>query len=442
MDRPNILLISADALRADHLGCYGYHRGTSPFLDSLASEGVLCERLLSPAIPTIPSYTTLYTGQHPITHNIVSHPSGNQLDREAPCLPQEFLQAGYTTCAVDSLMRLRVWMGRGYEHYIDPALGHTLSYLGLTCDDVNQRAIPWLRSHADESFFMLLHYWDPHWPFDPPQRYRDLYYEGNNPFDPDNHSLDAWWRHPTGMIARDTWLRTQDGLITDPDYIAALHDQEIRYLDDGVAQLIGTLDELGIADRTLVVFTADHGVNLVEHGIFFDHIYGLYDGNIHVPLMFRWPGHLPGGVRLPQVLQISDIAPTLLEAAGLSVPSEMEGRSYWSPVSGQGEQRGHERVISVECTYEAKWSLRTEQYKFILPRQAALNGEAARELYDLLADPREENNIAESRPDIAGEMEAELEGWLAERLRSLGRDVDPIVAHGLSIGDAAGLFQI
>ena len=148
MEKPNILLISVDTLRADHLGCYGYQRPTSPAIDALAGEGVLCERLLCPAIPTAPSYATLYTGQHPITHGIVAHPCKNELDQEAPFLPWHFLRAGYTTCAVDSLMRNRLWFGRGYEFYIDPSLRHTMLYLALTCEDVNARAIPWLRACA------------------------------------------------------------------------------------------------------------------------------------------------------------------------------------------------------------------------------------------------------------------------------------------------------
>jgi hypothetical protein len=209
MEKPNILLISVDALRADHLGCYGYQRPTSPATDALAGEGVLCERLLCPAIPTAPSYTTLYTGQHPITHGIVAHPCENQLDQDAPFLPWHFLRTGYTTCAVDSLMRNRLWFGRGYEFYIDPSLRHTLLYLALTCEDVNARAIPWLRAYADEPFFLFIHYWDPHWPYNPPPQYWNLFYQGN-PRDPNNHSLDDWWRHPTGMIARDTWLRTAE----------------------------------------------------------------------------------------------------------------------------------------------------------------------------------------------------------------------------------------
>ncbi len=429
--KPNILLISVDSLGAKHLGCYGYQRATSPHMDALASEGVLSERLICPAIPTLPSYTTLYTGQHPITHNIVSHPCDNELDREAPFLPWHFLRAGYTTCAVDSLMRTRLWFGRGYEFYIDPSLRHTMLYLAMTCEDLNARAIPWLRAHASEPFFLFIHYWDPHWPFNPPESYRELFYQGN-PTDPDNHSLDAWWEYPMGAIARDTWLRTANGLVTDAEYVVALYDQEIRYLDDGVGELIAALDELGLAENTLVILTADHGESMIEHGIFFDH-HGLYDCTLHVPLIARWPGRLPSGVHLPHTLQVSDIAPTLLDAAGLSIPTAMEGRSFWRLLTGEEQVGGHDRVISLECTWQAKWSLRTDHYKFILARQPDLYSNPPRELYDLVADPQEEHNIVAERLEVAAAMEADLEGWIADRLQALGRQEDPLLAHGVSL---------
>jgi arylsulfatase len=439
VDKPNILLISVDSLGANHLGAYGYHRATSPRIDALATEGVLCERLFCPAIPTLPSYTTLYTGQHPITHGIVSHPCDNELDREAPFLPWHFLHAGYTTCALDSLMRTRLWFGRGYEFYVDPSLRHTMLYLAMTCDELNARAISWLRTYGSEPFFMFIHYWDTHWPFVPPQRYSELFYQGN-PTDPNNHSLDSWWQYPMGAVARNTWLRTAKGLVTDAEYVIALYDQEIRYLDDGIANLLTALDELGLAENTLVIFTADHGESMTEHGIFFDH-HGLYDCTLHVPLIVRWPARLPRGVRLPHVLHVNDIAPTLLEAAGVPIPEAMEGRSFWKLLTGEEQEGGHGQVISLECTWQAKWSLRTDHYKFILARQPDLYGNPPRELYDLLADPQEEHNIAEERPEITAAMEAELEGWIAERLQALGREEDPVRVHGVSLKHAPALFE-
>jgi len=428
---PNIVLISVDSLRADHLGCYGYHRPTSPFIDALAGEGVLAERLFCPGLPTYPSYTTLYTGQHPLTHGILAHGGDAQLAREAPFLPRLFIESGYVTCAVDNLARGRIWFGRGYEYYIDPSVRRTVLTMAVTCEELNARTIPWLRAHANEPFFLFVHYWDPHWPYQPLERHRHLFYQGNRT-DPNNHSLDAYWEHPLGAIARDTWLRTSDGLITDAEYVVALYDQEIRHLDDGVLELVKALDEMGLAEQTLVIFTGDHGESLTEHGIYFDH-HGLYDSTLHVPCIARWPGHLPTGVRLPHMLQVSDIAPTLLEAVGLPIPATMEGHSFWKLLTGEEKVGGHTRVISAESTWQAKWSLRTDRYKFILARTPDLAGHLPRELYDLVADPREERNLVNEQPGTASAMEAELEAWIADRLKALGKDADPLIKYGPSM---------
>jgi arylsulfatase A-like enzyme len=431
--RPNILLISIDSLRADHLGCYGYPKPTSPFIDSLAGEGVLAESLFCPGLPTYPSYTTLYTAQHPLTHGILAHGSDAKLDRNAPFLPHVLVEAGYTTCAIDNLMHGRIWFGRGYEFYIDPSVKLSMLTMNVTCDQLNARAIPWLRQHGDEPFFLFIHYWDPHWPFMPPASYNNLFYEGDNPTDKSNRALEPFWKHPLGAVAKETWLRTPKGPITDPAYVSALYDREIRYLDDGISRLLQALDAAGLAENTLVLFTADHGESLTEHGIFFDH-HGLYDCTTHVPLIARWPGRLPSGVRIPDMVQVMDIAPTILEAAGIAAPASMEGRSFWKLLTGEeAGDPSRTRVISAENTWQSSWSLRTATHKLILARDTDVTGRPEVELYDLIADPQEERNIANEEPQRVAAMRDELEGWIAERLQALGKDRDPLLAQGASM---------
>ena len=427
----NILLVTIDSLRADHLSCYGFPHSTTPHIDKVASEGTLCEQLFCSAIPTHPSYTTLYTGQHAINHGIVAHGGRTSLSVDAPFLPQSFLEAGYTTCAVDNLWRGRPWFGRGYEYYIDSSIRKTL-LLSATCEELNHRAIPWLRSHGQDPFFMFLHYWDPHYPYTPPEKFHHLFYHGQNPTDPANRSLEPFWKQPTGSIAKDTWLRTPQGHITDSEYVRALYIQEVCHIDEGVGALIHALDELGIAEQTLVVILADHGESLGEHGIYFDH-YGLYDSTLHVPLIFRMPGILYADRRIPAILQMQDIAPTILESAGLPIPSKMEGKSFWKLLLGKEEIWPTENVVSLECTWQAKWSLRTTRYKLITSRQPDSLGNPKIELYDLHEDPKEVNNIVNERPKVASAMEAELESWIAGRLKALGKDEDPLIKHSPSM---------
>jgi len=414
------------------MSCYGYRHPTSPFIDSMASEGVLAERLFCPGLPTYPSYTSLYTAQHPLTHGILAHGSKAKLDRNAPFLPSTLLDAGYTTCAVDNLMHGRIWFGRGYEYYVDPSVRLSMLTMNVTCDQLNHRAIPWIRDHKDEPFFLFIHYWDPHWPFMPPREYQGMFYEGTNPTDPENKGLEPFWEHPLGAVARETWLRTPHGRITDPDYVSALYDQEIRYLDDGISRLIGALDEAGLSENTLVIFTGDHGESLTDHGIYFDH-HGLYDCTLNVPFVARWPGRLPANVRVGPMVQVSDIAPTILEAVGISAPAAMEGRSFWKTLTGEGQQGGHDRIISVENTWQSSWSLRTDTHKLILSRDPDESRRPRLELYDLKADPEELRNIAGEQTELAKSMEEELESWIAERLRVLGKDSDPLLTTGPSM---------
>jgi arylsulfatase A-like enzyme len=428
---PNLLLITVDTLRADHLGCYAYHRDTSPHIDAIAAQGARCEHMFCAGIPTHPSYTTLYTGQHPITHGVVGHGGQAKLDSATPVLPELFLRAGYTTSAFDTLMRDRLWFGRGYEYYIDPSLRRVLR-LAVSCEEINRRAVPWLRHHADEPFFMFLHYWDPHAPYTPAERLRGRFYEGARPTDPADSSLAKWWEHPLGALARSTWARRHDGPITDADYVVAMYDQCIGHVDEAIGGLVGTLDELGLADDTLVVIMGDHGESMTEHGIFFEH-HGLYDCTVRVPFIARWPGQIRAGTLLPKLQQTNDIAPTLLAAVGLPTPRSMDGESFWPALAGEQAQVGREQVVGLEGTLQAKWYLRTERHKLILARQADFYDNPPRELYDLAADPEERNNLVDEQHELAAALEARLEGWIANQLAARGRAADPLREQGISL---------
>jgi len=429
----NILLIAIDTLSARHMGCYGYQRDTSPFLDQVAEENALFESLYCQAIPTQPSFTSLYTGQYAITHGIVAHGTTGRLDKKAPFLATLLQQHGYTTCAVDNLYSHQEWFARGYEFYITP--WHKGRYAQATPWEVyNARAVPWLKQHKSEHFFMFVHYWDPHTPYVPPEGYRGLFYEGN-PTDPSNHSLDGLCKHPLGEPFKQWFDQHLMPGITDAEYIKAMYDSEIRYVDEGVRRLLETLDELEIADNTLIIIFSDHGEMMYKHGIYFDH-HGLYDEDIHVPLIVRWPGVTETGTRIPHLVQHIDIAPTILEIADIAVPQEMEGSSLVPYLTGGCDAPLYPYLVSLECTRQMKWALRGDGYKYILAREEDYRGGPMRELYDLKKDPHEMNNIADQQPEQARELEAILEGWIAQMMAHNGLTEDPLVAHGLTMGSS------
>ncbi len=432
---PNIILISADSLRADHLGCYGFSEPTSPAIDAMAADGFLCENMFCPVIPTQPSHTTIFTGQHGLTHGVVAHGGKAKLPRSSPFLPELLLQNGYATCAVDTLFRERIWFGRGYEHIIDPSIHHVF-YASVTQQELTDKAVQWIRSvphAANKPFFCFIHYWDVHYPYTPPERYRRLFYKGGNPVDPANHSLDEWWSHPIGAMAKDTWLRTSQGLITDPDFVTNLYDGEIRYLDEGIATLQGALTQMGLLEDTIILLLADHGESMTEHRIFYDH-YGLYDCVIRVPFVMSWPnGNLKKGGRLPQMRQLLDVAPTLLEATDVPVPLQMNGKSILKQMRGEEEFSGYDKILTLESTWQAKYALRTTEHKLIVSREQDLMSNPPREMYNLRADPLELENLVDKQPALAGEMERELEAWIAEMLQAAGKTVDPVKQEGASM---------
>jgi arylsulfatase A-like enzyme len=279
---------------------------------------------------------------------------------------------------------------------------------------------------------MFMHYWDPHTPYLPPRAYRRLFYEGD-PYDPTNTSLDAMREHPLGQAWEEAWFKMLGGRVTDADYIEALYDGEIRFLDEGLAMLIGALEKQGLADDTLVVITGDHGELMYRHGVFFDH-HGLYDGNLHVPLIVHHPSLAPR--RVPQLVASIDVAPTILDFCQLETPPEMDGTALTPWLRGEREDAVRPYVVSQECTWQMKWSLRRPDEKVIVAREPDYYGTPPLEYYDLREDPDEMNNRADDRPERAAELAQELEAWLAARMAAHGLEEDPLVAHGLTLGRA------
>lgn len=427
----NIIVIDVDTLRADHLSAYGYPHPTSPTLDRLAADGALFGNALCAGLPTAPAHTSFYTGRHPISHGIVSHGGARDLPETMPFLPEILGANGFATAAVDNLYMNKKAFARGYEHYINPSARHP-RLLTTPAREVNARAIPWLRNYATkEPFFLFLHYWDPHTPYLPPEPYRHLFYDGA-PDDPANDSLDVMQRQPMGDLWSQAWFPKLHPDLTDADYVRAAYDQCIRYVDDAIAEVLGTVEELGITEETLVLLMGDHGESMTEHDIFFEH-HGLYEPTLRVPLILRWPGRIPPGRRIPALVQHTDLLPTLLEAAELEIPDGVDGQSLWPLIRGEAASL-RPWIVAEECTWQAAWCIRTERHKLILYRRPGLHNTPMRELFDLVADPGETRNLALEEWELADHLEREFERWLAEQMQRHGLTEDPLVEQGITLG--------
>jgi len=367
----------------------------------------------------------------------VAHRGDWVLDDQSPFLPELLTDAGYATVAVDNLAdHHQSWFARGFKDYINPREKGTFP----SCQTFNYAAIEWLKHRSDDPFFMFVHYWDPHTPYMPAKKFRNLFYEGD-PTVQNKGSLSSfyerplmdWWSTRWLDVMASEWPGAEGNQITDIEFVRAQYDSEVRSADEGVRDLLGTLDELGLADDTVVIVFGDHGEELGEHGIYFDH-HGLYETDIKVPLIVKWPGALGGEGRIDSLVQHSDLAPTVLEGAGLPRPDAMDGNSILSFMKGESPDSNGEVVLTEECTWMSKWAIRTDTHKLIVSRAPDFYGKPARELYDLASDPGEAQNLWEDDPQTGKVLEEQLETLLWSRLEKAGQSEDPVLKHGITLG--------
>ena len=338
-DRPRpVILISIDSLRADHTTPYGYRphyapdEVTMPFLDRLGREGVVFENASAVSPWTLPSHISLLTGMHPIEHGVRSRKWS--LGPEVDLVSEVFQDAGYHTAGIFSAPFLHpVWgFHRGFEVYTPgpdylgtlesaealaasgkgekvESIHHTSHTDNRTAEPVIDKAIYWLeeKKRYEDGFFLFLHLWDPHYDYFPPEDYRAR-------FLPPEHD----------KVVGDELMQLDRELSDDEILqLKALYDAEIRYTDDQIKRLFDQLEAWGIADDVIVGITSDHGDEFMEHGQRGHHL-TLYEEVMQVPMVLHAPGLLPAGTRVAGTVSNRDLAPTLVELAGLP---EWTGRS-------------------------------------------------------------------------------------------------------------------
>jgi len=415
-----IVFVVIDTLRADHLGCYGYHRKTSPRLDSVAEQGLLFERAYATDVPTQPSYTAMFTGQRGIQTGVVSHSHTEDLPDSTPYLSDILAAHGYATGAVSTLFMMKKYFARGFNAYMNPVAGNRARLQQIDADEINAAAIPWLEANHDGDFFLFLHYWDPHSLYKPPAKYRRLFYKKGNPCDPKNRSLAVLDRQVVGPFVRGHLNRIRPNL-TDAEYVIAQYDGEIRYIDDGFGEILDALAKLGIEEETLLIITSDHGESMTDHDIFFDHC-DVYEVTIRMPLIIRWPKRIRGGRRVNALVQGIDIPATILDAARINAPAVFQGRSLLPLAQGKTDA-GYPEIFSNQGLWSAKRTISDGRWKFIKTIDNGCWPAPPRELYDLENDLAEVNNLAEKERDIAREMELRLARWEESQL---GTRIDPL----------------
>lgn len=425
----NVIVITLDTLRAQNMSLHGYSRLTTPHLDRLAQNGVVFNDCYSPWIPTDPAHTTLFTGKDVFTHQIVTQHGKAELDEDIHSLAEILKSKGYFTGAADFL---ELWFSRGfdlYEKYVWDADPETPM---CKAEAVNEKAL-YLIDQAvgqDKPFFLWFHYWDPHSPYLPPGPFNRMYYTGNEK-DSGNRSMEAMWQLEAFKGYFDAWLNG----VTDIRFPCALYDSAINYLDSALLQIWNRLQELKLMEETLLVVLSDHGEELDEHELWFDH-HGLYDTILKVPLIFHCPGKIPPGKRVDGTVTLLDVAPTILELIGLGELIEeekMEGRSL-VPYFDSFLPSFPQPLFLTESCWMRKKGVRTGEWKLIVEWGGTPQHfkRPDVELYNLMADPGELQNLADEKPKIVKELRAELDGWIERRKRETGKP-DPHENQGVSL---------
>ena len=387
--RPNILFISIDTLRADHLSCYGYSKQTSPNIDSLATHSHVFKKAYATIPTTLPSHLSMFTSMYPTQLGVTSN--GKYVSFDIVTLPEILSENGYSTAAFVNYFILgnRYGFTQGFDTVITRE-GHA--------DQPLRYALKWLREYKSEKpFFMFTHFFDPHTPYGPIPHFKKKFAVTDR-------------KHPKGRgFIKNRSALTPQVIKEDID----AYDAEIATADWAVGQLLGELYKLGILDNTMIVLVSDHGESMDElskRNYFFDHGAFLYHHHLNVPLIVRLPkaaGTLPANVHHQSVSMI-DIMPTILDMLEIDNQGFSEGMSFLPILRGSGITRGP--IFSESKRYKCKhdYSILDDNWHLIKLANRGF------ELFDLNTDPGEKNNLFKSRPDIGQKLTPQLIEWIKQ----------------------------
>jgi len=407
--RPNILLISVDTIRADHLSAYGYSRETSPFLSDLARGGVQVQTAYAPSATTGPTRASVFTAQPPKAHGV--RKNGQALPEKEVTLAARLAEIGFETGAVVSSYVLsdRFGYSQGFN-FFDDDFSESKAPVGSTvwegevieerfygrADDTTDRALRWLENRPDPAapFFLFVHYFDPHDPYIPPETFTP-------PFAPG--------RKESLKLNRSIYL----------------YDWLIAYTDQQIGRLVRGLDLAGLAEDTLVIVTGDHGEGLMSHGHMFHGIH-VYEEAVRVPLILRWPGHLSPNLKVERPFPLVDLAPAILELIGDSPEGPLASAGSASRLLGEADAIEEDTPIFLYRRHyadaeeeEGENNPRGEKFGVRLGRWKLIVGpeEGTLELYNLTDDPTEQDNLVGEEPERVAKLSALVNAWRREHER-------------------------
>jgi len=397
----NIVLISVDALNYSHLGCYGYPRNTSPNIDAFSERCFRFEQAVSPAGWTVPSYASLFSGQYPLTHQVVL--TDSKIPESATLLTELLLDRGYSTAIFSELGFLtpEFGIGQGFERF---------DFSKERYDPQRyDRAVSWLREHQKEKFFLFFYTNDVHGPYQPPEPFSSIFVDDEFYHDtkqvtarPEDYTRGRIREESTEGIPREIYVEG----VTSVAYYVARYDGAIRYTDHQMKKLFDALEANRLLENTIVLFTADHGESMGEHERYFAHS-SFFDDIIRVPFLMYVPSTRPRVIE--EQIQLVDVAPTLLNLLGMPEHQDMDGLSFLDLLMG-----GKATVREYSYAVGACWGMiRSKDHKLVIgiagsnPQRVL----ARNYLFDLRKDPGELNNLYEENETVRSVLEQEYHRW-------------------------------
>ena len=422
---PGVIVIVPDTIRSDHLGVYGYDRDTTPALSRLAAEGARFDDAVAQATWTKVSVPSIQTSLYPTSHGVMDVP--DRLPSSAHTLAEVYRAAGYATLSFSSVSfsGADTNLHQGFEE-LHEAGSRTGTPRGKSAREYVDRLLPWLELHRSAPFFVFLHVFDPHSPFEPRPPYDTLW------ADPDGRAAHETRREEVSQHIDSPFLRGQvmpsqadlDASGIDVDafmaYRKAWYDGSIRGMDTEIGRLLEHLDQLELGSRVTVAVVGDHGEEFLEHGRSW-HGHSVYGELTRVPLLIRAPGRISPEQRVDNTVRTIDLMPTLLELSGLPLPDGLQGQSLL-PLLGDPDETGqpwvarpavseeHVRADAGSDDQHAAFALILDGWRLI-HNVAREPDEPEFELYDHLRDPLNLTNVAGDHPDVVTRLAADLERW-------------------------------
>jgi arylsulfatase A-like enzyme len=405
---PNVILIVSDQLQADRIHAYGNPRLTTPNIDRLAERGARFAHYFTVGSWTAPSFSALHTSLYPSRSGVTLfwHPGMPVLDKDIPVMTEVFKNHGYyTTALVNNSLAGQSLTGRGFDEYYEGAaiaidvterlgLGANSQY---TAPATLDRVIPWLDHHGSQRFFLYVHFWEPHSPYNPPGE-DDIFKSDAYPY-----MSDTGYDVSHGPLKRLAMLGDQKAI----ERLYQLYDGKIHFVDRYIGKLLDHVHDLGLDGNTVVALTSDHGELMFSHPkdyLTADHR-SLYDENLHIPFIVAGPG-VPSGKVIDGLGSNVDSAPTLLDLAGLPRLGDAEGHSLVPMIRG-AVPTINQYVYAEEDLGAPARSVRSENYRLI---KYLWDGKT--QLFDLKRDPGEQIDVAGENPSALEELSARLDEWM------------------------------